>query len=95
MSPIAGVFDSDQNALAAQPGNGALMLGNDVAELARADIVVGGEHGVRVFLIVTGRVTTVDLRKIGLSRETWRTLRLEAKRQGVEPGPLVEVMLGA
>jgi hypothetical protein len=35
-------------------------------------------------------VATVDLRKIGLSRSQWRELRLEAKRLGVEAGPLVE-----
>jgi hypothetical protein len=40
------------------------------------------------------RGETIDLRKIGLSRQQWRKLRLEAKALGAPMGIVAEVAVG-
>jgi hypothetical protein len=40
------------------------------------------------------RGKTIDLRKVGLSREHWRALRLEARALGVPVGILAELAIG-
>lgn len=42
---------------------------------------------------MAGRMTIVDLRKVGSSREQWRELRLEARELGVPMQALAQVII--